>query len=87
MIEGVGLGDDDVMDRRAFGDRGNREAGRLAGRQVLVAVDCDVDVARQQRRFDLLGEEALALYLVERQMLDGIALRLDDDDLGTARQA
>ncbi len=61
-----------------FGDRGHREALGLLGRQVLERVHHEVDRALQEGELELLGEEALALHLVEGDVLDLVAPGLDD---------
>ena len=54
-------------------------------RHVLGAVHREVDVAVEQRVFDLLDEQPLAADLDERRVLQPIAGGLDDDDLDAAR--
>ena len=50
-------------------------------RHVLAAVNGEVDVAAEQRIFDLLHEQPLAADFRQRRLLQAIARGLDDDDL------
>ena len=59
----------------------HREAGRQLGRHVLHGMHGDVDLARQQRLLDLLGEKALAAGVGERPVLDAVAGGLDGANL------
>ncbi|OQA00173.1 MAG: hypothetical protein BWY71_00802 [Planctomycetes bacterium ADurb.Bin412] len=68
-----------ILTRR---DGGNPQAGGGNGRQVLEAVDGQIDPAGQQGIFDLAGEESLVADFREGGIEDDIALGLDGEQLG-----
>ena len=64
-----------VLARQA-GDK--RQSIGQPGRQILGRVHGEIDLVRQQRLLDLLGEQPLAAGLRERAILDRVAGRADD---------
>ena len=64
--------------------RRHPQARRKLRRHVLRRVDRQIDPLGQERLFDFLDEEPLAARVGERLVLDSIARRLDDDELGSA---
>src|SRR5581483_1951881 len=65
----------------SLGDRRNFESRRHFGRQVLQAMDREVDSRLGQGFFDLLGEHPLRPDLRQRYVRDLVAGRLNDLDL------
>ena len=88
------LGDGRAAGRAISTSRGSSRASTAPmhqavgqpGRQVLDRMHREVDPARQQRRLDLLAEQALAAELGERPVGDPIAGRADRHDLERARR-
>ena len=74
-------GDQRVAHVLARQEARERDPVRDEGRQILGRVDGGVDLAREQRDVDLLGEQALAAGLGERPVLDRVAARADDPQL------
>ena len=64
--------------------RGDFEALGQHGRHVLGTVDRQIDIAAQQRFFDLLDEETFSSRLGEGCLLKAISARGDVDQLGRA---
>jgi hypothetical protein len=60
--------------------RAEGQPGRQDDRQILAAVDGEVDVAGQETVFDFLHEETLAADLRQRRVGEPVARCLDHDD-------
>jgi uroporphyrinogen decarboxylase len=77
--EARGLGaDEGVAHVRAWQIAGDRQTRWQDRRHILHRMHGKVDLARQQRLFDFLGEEALAAGVGERAVLNAIPRCLDD---------
>ena len=74
--------EEDVGGVLARRDGSNPQAGGRNGRQVLEAVDGQIDPAVQQGVFDLAGEEAFVADFRKGGIEDDIALGLDGEQLG-----
>ena len=77
-IELASAGDQRVAHVLAFETGGDRHAFGQQGRQVLGRMHRGVDLAVEQRRVDLLGEQPLAAGFGERPVLDEVAAGADD---------
>src|SRR5690349_8255741 len=62
--------------------RGKAQTRWDIGRNVLHAVNGQIDVLFQKSFFELLNKDALAANLGKRRLLHAVAGGLDDDDLG-----
>ena len=74
-------GDEDVTRVLAFGVRREREPRRELGREVLEAVDREVEGALEQRLLDLPHEQALAPDRGQSRLEQPVALGPHRDDL------
>ena len=75
------------MDQQAFARVCPRQYGtqaeprRLFNSQILEAMNCDVDFVLEKSVFDLFGKEGAAKIRSQRDILNLVALGLEDDDL------
>jgi hypothetical protein len=80
-------GEQEVGRSGALGHRRHRQTVGALGGQVLHGVHHQVHLLLDESELEFLGEEALALHLVEGHVLDPVARRLDDFDGDIALQA
>ena len=61
---------------------GNYQACRRSCFEIFVRVDSDINTSCEQGLFNFFREKTLAFYLIETQVLNGIAFCFDDFDNG-----
>ena len=76
------LHDEDIPHRRPLRYRLYHEASHLFGGEIFEGMYGDIGMPAQQGFLDLLGEEPLALDLVETEVLNLITPGLENDNLG-----